>query len=373
VDILVTLALFIPLLLILWIANLAERKRTESVGPSASESVDGLASDLARKSASSSARALSLITYAALAVFYGLTVLFGLMFQGLGWLAQGTASDLAPSLQSSGLDPAALPKMGLALWLPALLGVILLLPPVRRLFGRWIAAFDPHSMVHAVALSFTSLILVNLLFTLAVGLDTLAEMLESEAAAGIPFNPTGGIWVQDITMAIMAVIGVGWLARRGLGSALARLGIVVPSWRQTLVGLGVGLLMIPVVLLVEYLTGLVGLGENPDVARLTEQMIGPLMASVPGILTLGLAAALGEESVFRGALQPRFGIILTSLLFALLHSNYGLSFSTVIVFLIGLVLGLLRRRFNTTTVMLTHAIYNIALGVITFLGLLQNM
>jgi len=357
VDILLTLALFIPLLLILWLANLAERKRAVPASESASES----------------ARVLSLITYAALVVLYGLFMLFGLLFQGLGWLAQGSAPDFATSLQRSGLDPAALSKMGLALWLPALLGLILLLPPVRRLFGRWIAAFDPGSTVHAVALSYISLILVNLLFTLAVGLDTLAEMLETDAAAGIPFNPAGGIWAQDVTLAVMAVIGVGWLARRGLGSALARLGIALPTGRQVAIGLGVGLLMVPVALLVEYLAGLVGFGENPDVARLTEQMIGPLMTSAPGILTLGLAAALGEEGIFRGALQPRFGIILTSLLFALVHSNYGLSFSTLLVFLIGLILGLLRRRFNTSTSMITHAVYNMALGLISFLGLLQNL
>jgi len=369
VDILLTLALFVPLLLILWVANLAERKRVETLVDSAREPTG----DLVRKSASNSARVLSLIAYTALVVLYGLAMLFGLLFQGLGWLAQSSASGFAVSLQTRGLDPAALPEMGMALWLPALLGLILLLPPVRRWFGHWISGFDSRSPVHAVALSYISLILVNLLFTLAVGLDTLAGMLESEAAAGIQFNPTGGIWAQDVTLAIMAVIGVGWLARRGLGLALARLGIVVPTWRQTLVGLGVGLLMAPVALLVEFLAGLVGFGENPDVARLTEQMIGPLMTSAPGILTLGLAAALGEESIFRGALQPRFGLILTSLLFALVHSNYGLSFSTLLVFLIGLILGLLRRRFNTSTAMLAHATYNMSLGVITFLGLLQNM
>jgi membrane protease YdiL (CAAX protease family) len=87
---------------------------------------------------------------------------------------------------------------------------------------------------------------------------------------------------------------------------------------------------------------------------------------------LGLAAALGEETVFRGALQPRFGLVFTSILFALLHSQYGLSFSTIAVFVIGLVLGVLRLRANTTTAMITHAVYNMSLGLITYLGLMQN-
>jgi len=86
-------------------------------------------------------------------------------------------------------------------------------------------------------------------------------------------------------------------------------------------------------------------------------------------LTLGLAAALGEETIFRGALQPRFGLILTSLLFAIVHSNYGLSISTLVVFLLGIVLGLVRIRHNTSTSMIVHAIYNITLGLLAYLSL----
>ena len=129
--------------------------------------------------------------------------------------------------------------------------------------------------------------------------------------------------------------------------------------------------MVPLVLLLENMASQVGLGANPDVERLTQQMLGSMLTSLPGVLTLGLAAALGEESVFRGALQPCFGLILTSILFALMHSNYGITLSTVLVFGVGIVLGVLRLRYNTTTSMLTHAIYNITLGLITYLGLLK--
>ena len=104
---------------------------------------------------------------------------------------------------------------------------------------------------------------------------------------------------------------------------------------------------------------------------MSEQIIGPLATSIPGILTLGLAAALGEETVFRGALQPRFGLIFTTVLFALLHSTYGISLATLIVFGVGLVLGLLRMRYNTTTSMVAHAVYNMTLGLITMLGVLK--
>lgn len=63
----------------------------------------------------------------------------------------------------------------------------------------------------------------------------------------------------------------------------------------------------------------------------------------------------------------------TSLLFALLHSQYGVSFATVAVFGVGLILGLLRQRANTTTAMIAHAVYNMSLGLIAYFGWLQNL
>ncbi len=70
-------------------------------------------------------------------------------------------------------------------------------------------------------------------------------------------------------------------------------------------------------------------------------------------------------------MQPRFGLIFTTLLFALLHSTYGVSIATLIVFGVGLVLGLLRMRYNTTTAMVAHAVYNMTLGLIAMLGVLK--
>jgi membrane protease YdiL (CAAX protease family) len=94
-------------------------------------------------------------------------------------------------------------------------------------------------------------------------------------------------------------------------------------------------------------------------------LLGPLFTSIPGILTLGLAAALGEEIIFRGALLPRFGLIYTSILFALVHANYGISAATLVVFLLALVLSLVRYRYNTTVCMIIHATYNISLGILS--------
>lgn len=352
-DVVMTVLLFLPILAVLWLANLSHRKRIEG--------------DLRGE------RTLKILSYGLLFLLYGF-----LMLGGLAFLVAGLAATAAPEafstldLASAGFQIERLPWMGAALLILSLIGLLLLARPARRLFARFIP-IDPSHPVHAVALSMTALVMINLAFTMAIGIDNLADMLQTSAEAGVQTNPGPGLWVQNITFVLMGLIGVGLLARRGLGAALTRLGIVVPSWGQAILGLVTGLVMVPLVIGAESLAGQLGLGASEGVERLTEQLIGPLTMSIPGILTLGLAAALGEETIFRGALQPRFGLVFTTLLFALLHSQYGLSFSTVAVFVIGLVLGILRQRANTSTAMITHAVYNMSLGLISFLGLLQNV
>jgi uncharacterized protein len=352
VDIILTLLLLVPPALALWLANLSYKKRIE--GDVQSE------------------RVLKLLAYGVLAALYAGLLLVGLLLQGVGVLMRANPGAIEGPLQGGSLSADTMPRLALSLWLPALAGVILLLRPVRRLFERF-TSLDSANPVHAVSLSMTALIFVNLLFTVALGIGNLANMMETSQQAGGATNPAPALWAQNIAFFVIAVIGVGWLARRTLRGALNRLAIVVPSPGQVGLGLLAGLLMVPLVLIVEMLASGIGVGTPPDVEKLTEQLIGPLTSSIPGILTLGLAAALGEESIFRGAMHPRFGLVLTALLFALLHSQYGLSFSTGAVFVVGLVLGLIRTRANTSTSMITHAVYNMSLGLISYLGLLRNM
>lgn len=351
-DTLLVVLLFIPWVMILWVANLAERRGQEG--------------NL------ESRRALAWIAYGLLIAIYGLLALFGVLSLGVGLLLRGPlGAQLQGAYAAMGLGDVSWTTVGLGLWLPSALGVLLLVPAVRRLAAR-VIPIDASSAVHAVALSYSALVFVNLLVTLGMGLKNLADSLQSNAAAGMPYNVTAMVWAQDITMFVMALVGVGWLSRRSLPSASDRLGVTGPTWAQAAIGLATGLAMVPVILLLEWLASRAGVGPNPDVERLTEQMLGPMLTSLPGVLTLGLAAALGEETVFRGALQPRFGLILTAVLFALLHSNYGITLSTLLVFVLGMVLGLLRQRYNTSTSMIAHAIYNIALGLISYLGIMKG-
>ena len=75
------------------------------------------------------------------------------------------------------------------------------------------------------------------------------------------------------------------------------------------------------------------------------------------------AAGIGEEILFRGAAQPRLGLPLTALLFAAVHTQYTVSPALVHIFVTGLLLGVVRRRANTTTAIAVHASYNFLLAL----------
>lgn len=350
-DILLTTAPFVLLGLIMMIANVAESRRQRDEPH----------------------QTLAFLAYIPLILIYGAVFAGGLILQTLAArLAQDPelTSQIAPALP--GIDPAQMlggfGLYGPGIWIAALVGIALLALPVRRLLAT-VIPIDPANPVHAVALSYTMLVVINLLFTLGAGLGNLASAVEQQTASGEQAVTLSSLWLQQILTALLAIVGVGWLIRRDWANALQRLGIVRPTLRQVLIGIGIGLLMVPVVLVFEQASQLVDISFDPAVERLTEQLLGPLFKSAFGILTIGLAAALGEETLLRGAVQPRFGLVLTALIFALLHSTYGLSLSTVIVFILGLVLGLVRMRSNTTTAMIVHAIYNMTLGLMAYLNL----
>ena len=75
-------------------------------------------------------------------------------------------------------------------------------------------------------------------------------------------------------------------------------------------------------------------------------------------LLLGLSAGIGEEITLRGALQPKLGIALTSLLFASLHVQYSW-FGMLALLFFGLLLGVIRRRTSTTVAIAVHALYDV--------------
>jgi membrane protease YdiL (CAAX protease family) len=334
-NVLNNLYTFGPIIALSYVINLSEKKRTP-LHPKYG-------------------REMALVCYLLISFGYIASFLIGLVIQLRGnvflkLFSKSLSTDLIWKIQ----------LIGLGLWLPSLLGILVLIPAVRRWLSR-ILQIQAENRIHAFALSMSMLVFMQMIITLGVGLDTLSQTSQPQSSPGI----LAMLWSQDILLAFMGLIGVGWLSRRTFRQTLERLGLKKITTKQLSIGLVVGLVMMVISNLVENIAYTQGWMGDPHVEELTNKLLGPLFTSIPGILTLGLAAALGEEIIFRGALLPRFGLIYTSILFALVHANYGISAATLVVFLLALVLSLVRYRYNTTVCMIIHATYNISLGILS--------
>ncbi|MFZ1266465.1 MAG: CPBP family intramembrane glutamic endopeptidase [Anaerolineae bacterium] len=250
----------------------------------------------------------------------------------------------------------------LGLWLLAtgLLAFLPVIPALRRGLAR-VLPLDPASVVHATALVFAVYLLGSVPIQLAMlggSLDSLSDM---GSLLGI-----SELWQQGAAFIIMGLFGVGLWLRRTTDEVTNRLGLHMPSARQW--GLVAGL----AVLFVLLDQGVAWAWANFDpvsferIGKVSNALFGGLITPL-GALTIGLSAGLGEELIFRGALQPRFGLILTSFLFAVIHVQYGLSPAVVQVFVLGLVLGIIRQRGNLTMSIALHTLYNTSLVVLALI------
>jgi uncharacterized protein len=106
--------------------------------------------------------------------------------------------------------------------------------------------------------------------------------------------------------------------------------------------------------------------------RTDTKSFGQLLAfamSPLGALVIGVTAGLGEELAIRGVLQPRLGILLSNLFFTALHALQYHWDSLLPVFIVGIALGLIRRRTNTTTSAIVHGTYDFLLIMATVLAI----
>ena len=71
-------------------------------------------------------------------------------------------------------------------------------------------------------------------------------------------------------------------------------------------------------------------------------------------------APIGEELLFRGYLQKRIGILLSSIIFAFLHYGYGSYSEILAAFAVSIVLGLnVRDKKSIYPAILAHALWNL--------------
>ncbi len=183
----------------------------------------------------------------------------------------------------------------------------------------------------------------------------------------------GEIATSQLPFVILAAMGVGIGVRRGARETIRRLGYGSISLKQV----GVVVVFVGAAFALSAAADSLFSALQPGLSRtvgdLYESLFDPSslspLAAVMFSLLIGLGAALGEETLFRGAVQPVFGIVPTSILFASMHIQYGPSVLLVFIFLLSIGLGLLRRRFNTTASFIAHAGYN-TIGILLayFLG-----
>jgi membrane protease YdiL (CAAX protease family) len=215
----------------------------------------------------------------------------------------------------------------------------------RRLFGEPIPGYTSRLSVR---------IIVVLVLLLPPGALFFRETLDTLVEQRQLLGP-GELWSSLIGFVILAFGATGFLIQRDFRQTLKRLGLEPMRIQH----LGIALF------------GIVGLFVVNSFAEWLQRTYFPrwyeddqhVNAVIAGQLTgaqallLGLSAGIGEEISMRGALQPKLGLVLTSLLFAGLHIQYSW-FGVGVIAMLGFTLGWIRRRTNTSVAIFVHAAYD---------------
>ena len=209
---------------------------------------------------------------------------------------------------------------------------------------------------------------------LASNVMDLVSFTETEATVtkGLHRLSLSDMLTSELPLLVIAIVGIGVGIRRNLRQALTRLGYGSITVRQ----LGVIALFVVVWIVLGFINDELFRYLQPDiydqVGSNTEKLFVPQdlnpLAAVLFAFLLAFSAGIGEETLFRGAVQPVFGIALTSVLFASMHKQYGPSVALAYIFLLSVALGVLRRRLNTTATLLAHASYDFLLIILAYLG-----
>lgn len=214
---------------------------------------------------------------------------------------------------------------------------------------------DPAAYVHRLALVLSAEIVVAQVTT-----QLTTDVLATQAAAGASLSRLDLV-AQEVPFLLAGFLGVGLGIRRDPRAALRRIGLTRPAAWQVLGALAAAGIFYA------FGSGMDRLAEalTPDVARkvqaATDRLFGHL-TDPGGILTIAIAAGVCEEVLFRGALQPRLGLLWVAIIFTSVHTQYGLTLDAAAVLVLACGLGVIRRVANTTASMLCHVTYNGLVG-----------
>jgi membrane protease YdiL (CAAX protease family) len=291
----------------------------------------------------STARVVSLIASASLSA---LALLLGLLVAGGHLVLYRNGSESLDKFRAAEL-------LAVPLMIAGVLGIVYLWSPVQRAVARLIPIRPGSPVIY---------------LTVVLGLLLVAQQAGAQVQPGTPLT-LADLLAQDIPLLALSFVGVGIFVRRSPREAAERLGLFPPRqnrwWLVAVVGI---IAFLAIAYGIERIADKVSPSSQQQVTNATNVLFSRFNNPL-GVILLGLMPAVVEETLFRGALVPRLGVVVTAVLFAALHTQYAITFATLEVFVLGIGLGLLRVRSGSTLpCMVTHAGYNIAVGLLGFLA-----
>lgn len=289
---------------------------------------------------------------------------------------------------SAGPDGPLLTASVLVMVLAGLVGIALCIPPLRRVTSRrrlrgqepgdWEVPSSPaEAGDRAVGgrwadppVFFGLWMFVMILAYNLFNLLSFSELVDDGVfQSADPISPSVVV-VSELPFVIVALCGVGLFVRRNFRETLRRLGY----GPLTLPQLGIVPLFVAAALALEAGFNVLFSWLQPElyesVGEISEGLFNVDSLSLPAAilfgLLIGVGAAAGEETLFRGAVQPALGIVLASILFASIHVQYGPSIVLIHIFVLSVGFGLLRKYINTTAAFLSHAGYNFTLVILSY-------
>jgi membrane protease YdiL (CAAX protease family) len=283
-----------------------------------------------------------------------------LLASGLLLLAAGAAMAVQPGIVQE-FSPEA-NGAGFA-WALAVTGLIIILPVAAAMIS---AARGKDPTLRGVPWTHPVHLTAWTLLALFIGSNFAMTSLESLAELEID-DPLTLILSQNAAFALAALLGVGWGVRRNWRQTIRRLGLSRPTMGNFLTGAGMALAMLMSTAIVGALVALI-FGEDMTASTGFNEQIISQLPGVAGVILMGLATGVGEEMLYRGALQPVAGVWITSFLFAISHIQY-LSPAIIVIFVLGLLLGYTRNKWGLTTAIWSHAVYNSLVGLLALLAM----
>ncbi len=227
--------------------------------------------------------------------------------------------------------------------------------PLLRPFRKLVAAFTPMDPKSPIDLCGLAMIL----WVMSFFIITAVQSGPAEVDSGGDALTDNLFWLilNAVTFVAIAYVAVGYRIFRTGAEATQRLGLTIPNLKTVAISVA----MVVPCFLVSIVGSALTVAFQPDVIDNLEDTMDQMTSGLTnpvGALLIGLSAGIGEEVLFRGAVQARFGIVIAALFWTTLHIQYDFSFVLLGLFGVGILLGLQRKYLGTTSAVITHALYN---------------